>query len=80
MTSPKVEIVDERQVEQLPYGGKLDMNAKGFYQPKVSIHGKDLDQVMKQAVDAALALEGFAEAAGLPIQKQEVKKEAKKNV
>lgn len=74
----KVEIVDERQLEQFPYGAKLDMNAKGFYQPKISIHGKDLEDVTKQAVDAALALEGFAEAAGLPIQKQEHKKEVKK--
>jgi len=78
LTTPKVEIVDERQLEQLPFGAKLDMNAKGFYQPKVSIHGTDLDEVTKQAVDAALALEGFAEAAGLPIQQQEIKKEAKK--
>jgi hypothetical protein len=74
----KVEIVDERKMEQLPYGAKLDMNAKGFYQPKVSIHGTDLDDVTKQAVDAALALEGFAEAAGLPIQQQGDKKVDKK--
>ena len=74
----KVEIVDERKLEQLPYGAKLDMNAKGFYQVKVSIHGTDMDDVMKRAVDAALTLEGFAEAARLPIQQNDTKKVDKK--
>lgn len=72
----QVEIVDKE--EPFPYGAKLEMNAKGFYQPKVSIHGDALKDVIEAAVKAVVLLEVLALKKGLPIQQETEPKEKKK--
>lgn len=68
----EVEIIDQENT--LPFGAKLDMNAKGYYQVKISIHGEVLDDIITQAVAGATALQNLAIKQGLPIQPVEAKK------
>jgi len=63
-----------QQEQALPFGAKLNMNAKGFYQPQISIHGDDLDDLIADTVEAAIKLEDACIKAKLPIQRVEVKK------